>query len=161
MKKGRGLEIFKLVTSIILCQGAGLIGSFFTRPAIPVWYASLKKPIFTPPDWVFAPVWITLYFLMGVAGFLVWQKGLKHTQVRIGLFFFSAQLVLNALWSYLFFGLRAPLAGFAEILVLCLAVLLTLQSFFRVSYIAGFLLIPYFLWVTLAVVLNLFIWLYN
>lgn len=161
MEKGTRVEIAKLVICIILCQLAGMIGSFFTRPAIPTWYASLKKPFFTPPDWVFAPVWIILYILMGIAAFLVWRKGWHQKQNRSALIFFGIQLILNALWSFMFFGLRSPLAGFIEISILSVAILLTIQSFLQISRIAGLLLIPYFLWVALASGLNLSIWVLN
>lgn len=96
MEKGRGMNILKLIVSIIICQFAGLIGYLFTRPAIPTWYASLRKPFFTPPDWVFGPVWIILYILMGIAASLVWQKTLDPKQTRNALILFGVQLVLNA-----------------------------------------------------------------
>ena len=157
----KSIEIFKLAMSLILCQLAGVMGSFFTRPAIAGWYATLEKPSFTPPDWVFAPVWITLYSLMGVAAYLVWRKGLGEKQVRQALILFGGQLILNALWSWVFFGLRSPLAGFVEISVLAVVLIFTIQSFFKVSKPAGALLIPYFLWIAFASGLNLTIWIWN
>jgi benzodiazapine receptor len=161
MGKGRGSEILKLVISIVVCQLAGWVGSIFTRPAIPAWYASLRKPFCTPPDWVFAPVWIGLYILMGIAVFLVWRTGWHEKQTQMALVLFSVQLILNALWSFLFFGLRSPLAGLIEISILAVVILFTIQSFLKINRTAGILLIPYFLWVAFASGLNLSIWVLN
>jgi tryptophan-rich sensory protein len=154
-------EILKLVVSIIICQLAGFIGSIFTTPAIPGWYAALVKPTFTPPNWVFAPVWTSLYLLMGISAFLVWRKGLDNHLVDSGLRIFILQLFLNTLWSFLFFGLKFPFLGFLEIVLLWVAILLAILSFFRVSKLAGILLLPYLLWVSFAVILNFSIWRLN
>jgi tryptophan-rich sensory protein len=159
--KGEGMNIPKLIVSIVICQLVGIIGSIFTRPAIPTWYVSLIKPSFTPPDWVFGPVWIILYFLMGIAASLVWQKGLEQKQVWHALILFGVQLVLNALWSFAFFGMRSPLAGLIVISILAVTIIFTIQSFLRASKAAGILLIPYFLWVAFASGLNLSIWVLN
>jgi len=161
MEKEGGMNIPKLIVSVVICQIAGFIGYIFTRPAIPTWYASLGKPFFTPPDWVFGPVWIILYILMGIAASLVWQKGLGQKQSRNALIFFGIQLVLNALWPFLFFGLKSPIAGLIEIVVLGVAILLTIWKFLEVSRAAGILLVPYFLWVSFASGLNLSIWYLN
>lgn len=161
MEKNTLITISKLITSIVICQLAGVIGSIFTRPAIPTWYATLEKPSFTPPNWVFSPVWITLFLLMGIAAFLVWNKGLSDEQVKIALGVFGVQLILNVLWSVMFFGLRSPLAGLIEISILWIAILLTILYFFKVSNMAGILLIPYILWVSFAAVLNFSIWRLN
>src|SRR3972149_3515144 len=158
MERGRGMDILKLIISIIICQLAGLIGYLFTRPAIPTWYASLRKPFFTPPDWVFGPVWIILYILMGIAASLVWQKNLEQKQTRNALILFGAQLILNAFWPFVFFGLKSPLAGLIAISILAGAILLTIQRFSGVSRTAGILLIPYFIWVSFASGLNLSIY---
>jgi benzodiazapine receptor len=107
-------DITKLVVSIVACQAAGAIGSIFTTPAIPTWYAALEKPFFTPPNWLFAPAWITLYLLMAIAAFLVWRQGLGQKGVNSALLVFLVQLVLNALWSVVFFGLHSPLWGAPE-----------------------------------------------
>jgi benzodiazapine receptor len=154
-------EIPKLVISLGVCQLAGFIGSIFTRPAISTWYAELQKPRFTPPDYVFGPVWISLYILMGIAAFLIWRKGFHHRVVKRALAIFGVQLVLNALWSFLFFGLRSPLAGLIGIFILGVAIILTVRSFLMVSRPAGLLLSPYFLWVSFATGLNLSIWWLN
>lgn len=158
MKSG---DILKLILSLIICQLAGLIGSIFTRPAIPSWYQTLNKPVFTPPSWLFGPVWISLYFLMGVALFLIWKKKPQNGQVNTGLLIFFVQLGLNALWSVAFFGLRSPLFGLVIIIFLWLALLLTILKFVRLSFLASVLLWPYFLWTSFASVLNLFLWLMN
>ena len=89
-------DTFKLIVSIVACQCAGLIGSIFTVSAIPTWYAALQKPSFTPPDWLFAPAWITLYLLMGISAFFVWRRGLDNREVRAALIIFLMQLLLNA-----------------------------------------------------------------
>ncbi len=161
MVKGKGLDIFKLVISLLACQAAGLVGAIFTRPAISTWYVELVKPRFTPPDWVFGPVWTLLYILIGIAAFLVWRRGFHHQVVRRALTYFVVQLVLNALWSVLFFGLRSPLAGLIEISILGIAIILTVRAFLQVSRTPGLLLIPYFLWVAFATGLNLSIWWLN
>jgi tryptophan-rich sensory protein len=157
----KGKDILIFLGSVILCQGAGVVGSLFTTPRIPTWYAALAKPDFTPPDGVFAPVWITLFFLMGVSLFLVVRDGWEEKDVRIGVGLFILQLVLNVTWSALFFGLTLPLAAFVEIVFLWIAILLTTVWFFRVSKVAGLLLVPYLLWVGFAAVLNLSIAILN
>ncbi len=151
----------KLLASVVACQLAGVLGAAFTSSAIPTWYAGLKKPAFTPPNWLFGPMWISLYLLMALAAYLVWQKGLAHPGVRAGLAVFSAQLLLNALWSPVFFGLRAPLAGAVVIVLLWLAIALTIVLFWKISRPASLLLLPYLLWVTLASALNISIHLLN
>jgi len=161
MMKKPWIEILKLAISIIVCQLAGVIGSIFTTPAIPGWYAALVKPSFNPPNWVFAPVWTSLYLLMGISVFLIWRKGLDNHLVNSGLRIFIFQLILNTLWSFLFFGLRSPLLGFLEIILLWVAIVLTILSFFRVSKLAGILLLLYILWVSFAAILNFSIWRLN
>ena len=143
------------------CLAAGAIGSVFTRSAIPTWYATLEKPTFAPPNWLFAPVWTLLYITMGIAAFLVWRQGLENRQVRIALIVFLIQLVLNALWSVVFFGLESPLYGLIVISVLWVAILVTAIIFFKISRVASVLMWPYLLWVTFAAVLNSSIWLLN
>jgi tryptophan-rich sensory protein len=125
------------------------------------WYPTLAKPRFTPPDWVFAPVWFSLYIVMGIAAFLVWRKGFDRKEVRIALILFAIQLVLNPLWFFFFFGLKSPLAGLIEIFTLGIAIILTIRAFLQVSSAATFLFILYFLWVCFATGLNLSIWFLN
>jgi tryptophan-rich sensory protein len=154
-------DITKLIISIVACQGAGGIGAIFTTPAIPTWYAGLKKPAFTPPNSVFGPIWITLYLLMGVAVFMVWREGLNQEGVTIAFTVFWVQLVLNVLWSVIFFGLKSLLGGMATIFLLWIAILVNIVMFFGVSPIAGGLLIPYIIWVSIAANLNVQIWIRN
>lgn len=160
-EKTRRAYLWRLPISLILCQLAGVVGSFFTRPAIDTWYRTLKKPYFTPPDWLFSPVWITLFFLMGISLFLIWQKKEENPQAEGALLLFFVQLILNALWSVLFFGLRSPLLGLIEILFLWVAILLTLQRFAKISKPGAYLLLPYFVWVSFAILLNFSIWILN
>ena len=154
-------DIVKLIVSIVACEGAGGIGSVFTRRAISTWYAALKKPAFTPPNSVFKPIWITLYALMSVAVFIVWREGLAQEGVEIAFILFWVQLVLNILWSAIFFGRRSPLGGMVVILLLWAAILVTIIKFFAVSNVAGGLLIPYLVWVSIAANLNVRIWVLN
>ena len=143
---------------LFICLGtvlaASAIGSFATVRAIPTWYKGLTKPSFNPPEWLFGPAWTALYLMMAVAAWLVWKQGLGVPGVKLALVIFLAQLILNALWSILFFGLRSPLAGLVDIVVLWLAILATIVLFFRVSIPGGVLLLPYIGWVTFAAVLN-------
>jgi tryptophan-rich sensory protein len=160
-KKMSKTDLLKLILSIVICQAAGFIGSLFTSRSIPTWYASLKRPSFAPPNWVFSPVWITLFVLMGISLYLVWRMLPKGENVRTAIILFAVQLVLNMLWSIIFFGLQSPFAAFVEIIFLWMAILLTIIVFFRVSTIAAALLIPYILWVSFAAVLNFFFWKLN
>jgi len=154
-------KMIKLAVSILSCLLAGFIGSAATTPSIPTWYASLQKPAFNPPNWIFAPVWTTLFIMMGVAAFLVWDKGLENKKVRISLGIFGLQLLLNVLWSILFFGLQSPLYAFIDIIMLWASILATIIYFYRISAAAAYLLIPYILWVSFASLLNLSIAMLN
>jgi len=147
-------QIFKLVFSVLICQCAGAIGSMFTIPAIPEWYAFINKPSFNPPNWVFAPVWTMLFTLMGIAAYLVWRKGLDEPGVKKALGIFIFQLALNSLWSIVFFGCRSIPGGFGVIVILWIAILGTIKEFLPISRLAGGLLIPYIAWVSFALVLN-------
>lgn len=148
----------KLVAAILICQLAGAIGSIFTFQSIPTWYASLAKPSFAPPNWLFGPVWITLYTLMGISLYLVWEKGFRKKENKIALYIFATQLVLNALWSVVFFGLRSTFYGLVTIVVLWIAIAATIISFYKISKKAAWLLVPYIVWVSIATVLNFYIW---
>ncbi|MFC1915594.1 TspO/MBR family protein [Chloroflexota bacterium] len=154
-------DIIKLISSIIACLCAGIIGSVFTTPAIPTWYAALEKPPFTPPNWLFAPAWTTLYLLIGIAAFLIWRRGIGNRPAKTALIIFLIQLVLNALWSVVFFGLESPLYGIVVIVALWLAILFTILKFFKISTLAGLLLLPYIGWVTFAAILNVYIFILN
>ena len=151
-------DILKLILCLIICQLAGFVGSLFTSPSIPTWYASLEKPSFNPPNWMFSPVWISLFVLMGISLFLVWQKSLDYPGVKTAVLCFGIQLTLNMFWSVLFFGLKSPFLAFLEIMLLLAAIFVTIIKSLRVSRLAGVLLVPYFFWVCFASVLNYAIW---
>lgn len=151
----------KLIIAIVVSQLAGIIGSLFTAPAIGGWYTTLAKPTLNPPAWVFGPVWTTLFVLMGTAAFLVWKRGLDRRDVRIALGVFIGQLVLNTLWSIIFFGLQSPGGALVEMVFLWLAILATIVAFVKISKTAAWLLAPYILWVSFAGYLNYSIWMLN
>jgi tryptophan-rich sensory protein len=143
-----------MIAAVLSCIIAGSLGSLVTITGPGTWYAGLVKPWFTPPGWVFGPVWITLFTLMGIALYLVWQEGMEKPDVRKAVAIFGAQFFLNILWSFLFFGLRSPLAGLADIVLLWLTIAATIAAFYRVNKTAAYLLVPYLAWVTLAAALN-------
>jgi len=154
-------NFLKLVIAIVVSQLAGLIGSVFTVSSIPTWYATLQKPSFNPPNWIFGPVWTTLYFLIGIAAFLVWKKGLERKDVKIAIGVFGVQLFLNAIWSIIFFGLHSPGWALVNIVLLWLAIVWTIIVFYKISKPAAYLLLPYILWVSFAAYLNYTIWVLN
>jgi len=155
------MQMIKLAACIILCLIAGFIGSLFTTPHIPGWYAGLAKPSFTPPSWLFGPVWTALYILMGISLFLVWRGGLGERRVQLAVGIFIVQLACNVLWSFAFFGRQSPLAGLVVIIVLWILIVITIIASATVSKAAALLLIPYFLWVSFASILNASIWRLN
>lgn len=147
-----------LLVFLIISLGTGAIGSWVTTPAIPGWYASLARPSFTPPDWVFAPVWTTLYVLMAVAAWRVWRaKGANSIEIKL----WAVQLVLNLAWSFLFFGLHRIDLALMEIAALWLVLLVTTLFFFRADRWAGLLMLPYLLWVAFAAALTHVFWVLN
>lgn len=143
----------KLGLAIGITEGAGIVGSVFTAPAIKTWYPTLIKPSFNPPNYLFGPVWTILFALMGIALYLVWQakKGKKKAEA---LKIFWLQLGLNIAWSVLFFGLHSPLWAFIDILGLWLAIFVSIKKFMRLSPNAAYLLTPYLAWVSFAALLN-------
>lgn len=158
MKKKRFIRI---LIAIIACLFVGALSSITTQTTIDSWYPTLKKPSFTPPNWLFAPVWISLYILMGIAAGIVWSKGFYHKWVKTALYHFVFQLLLNAAWSIFFFGLRNPLMALLDIFALFILVLFTIRWFKVVNAIAAYLLIPYAIWIAFAIVLNFNIWQLN
>ncbi|MFC1947768.1 TspO/MBR family protein [Chloroflexota bacterium] len=156
-----GSTIVKLIICIVACFAAAGFGGIFTSKAIPDWYRGLKKPRYTPPNWVFGPVWTILYILMAISVFLVWQQGLSAPGVSIAFTLFWIQLTANALWSYVFFARRSIIGGIINIIILWLLILATIITSFPVSTIAGILLVPYILWVSIATYLNIGIWMLN
>jgi tryptophan-rich sensory protein len=148
----------RLIVCIGLCLGAAGLGSFLTTPALRPWYAGLNKPRWTPPNWLFGPVWTILFLAMAIAAWLVWRKvGLTAAPMRL----FLLQLLLNVMWSALFFRLRSPGPAFAEIVMLWVAILATAIEFWRAVPAAGWLLLPYWIWVSYAAALNFSIWRLN
>jgi translocator protein len=154
-------KILKILAFVLICQLAGIIGSLFTFSAIPEWYAFLEKPEFAPPNWLFGPVWITLYAMMGISAYLIAEKGWKTEEVRIALAVFGLQLGLNTLWSIVFFGMHSPLGGLMVIFALLASILATIALFWKLSRVAATMLVPYVLWVSFASLLNYFIWALN
>lgn len=155
------LKIIPLLFSIGVCFLAAAVGSVFTIGAIDTWYVTLDKPFFSPPNWVFGPVWTLLYLLMGISLYLVWITKTEKRQKKLGITFFFIQLGLNALWSIIFFGLKSPSVAFVGIILLWLAIFLTIKNFLQLSKAAGWLLVPYLAWVSFATILNLSIVLLN
>ena len=149
-----------LVVFIAACLAVAGTGAFFTAGSVQQWYPMLQKPAWTPPSWLFGPVWTTLYLMMAVAAWLIWRRRrVANVKGALGLFIF--QLALNAVWSPLFFGLKNPLAGLLDIVPLWAMILATLIAFWRISRAAGALLVPYWLWVSFASALNFAIWAMN
>lgn len=153
---------WKLFVSIFTCHLAGILGSVFTSPNIASWYATLQRPSFTPPNWLFGPVWLTLYTLMGISLYLVWTSSKTKQQAKMSAYYiFGFQLFLNAAWSILFFGLQSPIYGLLCIIPLWISILATILLFYKISKTAAYLLIPYIIWVTIATALNYSIWILN
>ena len=152
-------NIAKLLISIGVCELAGIAGSFFTVSSIPTWYSTLIKPALNPPAWIFGPVWVTLYALMGISLWLVWRS--NSSEKRRAIWLFIVQLVLNAIWSPIFFGAHSISNALAVIVLLWAAIVLTILIFKRISKPAAWLLLPYILWVSFAAYLNFAIWILN
>lgn len=150
---------FKLIISLIIPQLAGVLGSYFTIGSVKDWYPVLVKPALNPPAWVFGPVWTTLYLLMGISLWLVWKSNAIEKKRAIVLFF--VQLILNAIWSPIFFGAHAIGNALAIIVLLWAAIVLTILVFTKISKSTAWLLVPYILWVSFAAYLNYAIWVLN
>ena len=153
-------NVIKLVSAILLCEIVGLSGAVFTSMSVSTWYPTLTKPFFNPPTWLFAPAWTSLFFLMGVALYLVW---LRHNKINVkkAIIIFIVQFIFNILWSAVFFGLKSPLAGLIVIVMLWILIIWTIIEFYKVSKFAGLLLVPYILWVSFATLLNASIYYLN
>lgn len=152
----------KIAIALLVCLAVGYSASTVTRPSVETWYPTLIKPIFNPPNWIFMPMWTLLYILMAVAAGLVWDKIKEQNEaVKKALLFFIIQLTLNAIWSYLFFGLKNPLLALIEIALLWLMIYETYLKFIKINKTAGYLLIPYMAWVAFAAILNASIWWLN
>ncbi|MCX7732701.1 MAG: tryptophan-rich sensory protein [candidate division WOR-3 bacterium] len=153
-------NLLKPVASIAVPLIIGFLGSMFTRQSVGNWFVTLKKPVFAPPNWLFAPAWALLYIMMGIAFYLIWQQGYS-VKLRWALVVYGLQLILNLLWSLFFFGLRSPLLGLVDIVLLWILVIINTILFYHLRHAAGLLLIPYILWLTFALLLNLSIVILN
>jgi tryptophan-rich sensory protein len=160
MMKITSRDWIALLIFMAVSFGAAFIGSLFTSVSVDGWYRMLPKPAWTPPSWIFGPVWTLLYLAMAIAAWLVWRRRL-FSNVSTALSLFAVQLILNAAWSALFFGLQSPVLAFVNIVLLWGAILATMIAFARVTKISGWLFAPYILWVTFAAALNFAIWRMN
>ncbi|WP_041632775.1 TspO/MBR family protein [Maribacter sp. HTCC2170] len=151
-------KLVKIVISVSVCLVIGFLSSFATQSSVNDWFFTLNKPSFNPPNWIFAPVWTILYILMGISAGIVWAKGFHHLWVKTALYHFVFQLLLNASWSMVFFGLKEPFWALMVILCLLILLCLTFRWFKIVSQTAAWLLLPYILWVCFATILNYKIW---
>ena len=161
MKKRTASYFIALLSGVSLSLAVGFLSSIVTQQAKPTWYAGLEKPFFSPPNWLFAPVWTLLYILMGWAAGSVWHYGKRHRWGKTALYHFGAQLIFNGLWSLVFFGLRNPLLGLLVIITLLILIERTIYWFRLVDKKAAYLLYPYFLWVSFATLLNGAVWYLN
>jgi tryptophan-rich sensory protein len=156
----KDVQWLKLIISLILPLAAGYIASAFTAQSITGWYYLLQKPSFNPPNWLFAPVWTTLYIMMGISLYLVWKQSYKRNiSFELNLFLF--QLVLNILWTIIFFGLNEIFIAFLEILLLWVSIIICIIYFYRINKTAAYLMVPYIFWVSFASILTFSIWKLN
>lgn len=141
-----------------ICLLVGFVSSYAAHSSVNIWYDSLNKPSFNPPDWLFTPVWTLLYITMGAAAGIVWSKGFYHLWVKTALYHFGFQLLFNGLWSIVFFGFQSPFWAMIVILTLLILIILTIRWFKIVSDVAAWLMVPYLIWVAFAAILNFKIW---
>lgn len=151
----------QLILSIGICLGVGILGTLFTVAAIPTWYTQLNKPIFSPPNYVFGPVWTILYILMGISFYLIWTNNAKEKEVKSALFLFLVHLFFNASWSIVFFGGHQIFLAFLNILILWILIVALIIKFFKINKTAAVLLVPYLAWVSFATILNYNLWILN
>ena len=161
IRSAEKLDIRKLLVSVLICESVGVAGSLFTVVSLSSWYNALNKPFFAPPNWMFAPLWVILYFLMGIAGYLIWKSVKSNPKARIALILFTLQLMLNFSWTAIFFGQRLAVGGLVVISMLWVVLLATIIAFYRVAWRPAVLLMPYFIWVIFAMVVNIYIVLLN
>jgi len=157
------IKLSKGIISVTVCVLVGFLSGFATQSSVKTWFPTLVKPFFNPPTWVFAPVWTILYILMGLSFAIVWSNtNVKNEKnIKKAMLLFGIQLVLNALWSILFFGLCNPFLAFIEILLLWLLIFETIKAFGKIDTLAAKLLYPYLAWVSFATLLNGSIWYLN
>ena len=144
----------KISIAVVVCLLVGFLSGLSTAESIETWYAYLEKPFFNPPDWIFAPVWTALYILMGLAVAIIWHQGWSNQAVQNAVMIFLAQLILNATWSVVFFGMQSTMGALVIILILWTLILICIRRFLRIKKFAAYLMVPYFLWVSFATVLN-------
>ncbi|MBU0686843.1 MAG: tryptophan-rich sensory protein [Candidatus Margulisbacteria bacterium] len=154
-------NIITILVWIIIAFIPGAFGALFTAPNIQSWYITLNQPVFTPPSWLFGPVWTLLYISMGVAATLIWEKRKENKMVKAALVIFFAQLFINGLWSMIFFGQHQILQALFQIILLWFLILATIIKFYQINTLAGLILIPYLLWVSFAALLNYSFWTLN
>jgi tryptophan-rich sensory protein len=154
-------KIINIIVWVIICLAVSIMGGLFSRDASSDWYDELIKPQFTPPDWAFGVVWPFLYILMGIAASIIWQVGIHRKEVKTAVILFFAQLILNLIWTPIFFGLHMIALALVEIVILWCAIFLTIVTFWKVERLAALLLIPYISWVTFAIALNASIFILN
>jgi translocator protein len=153
-------NVIKLINSVALTVGLSAASGYFTVKEIPTWYASLVKPSFNPPNYLFGPVWTILYILMGISLFLIWKQP-PSPQRKKAIVIYVVQFALNLAWSFIFFNQHQIFLAFVEIIVIWIGILLTIFAFSKFSKIAAWLLVPYISWVSFAAFLNYHIWLLN
>ncbi len=153
-------NVLKLIIAVVVSELAGVIGAIFTTPAISGWYTTLIRPSFSPPNWLFAPVWTLLFALMGIALFLIWKNN-TATRKNTAYWFFFIQLILSIVWSIIFFYYHNISGAFIEIIFLWIVIFATIIAFYKISKPAGYLLLPYIVWVSFAAILNFVIWRLN
>lgn len=153
--------MLKILGFILICELIGILGSYFTISSIATWYATLNKPFFNPPNYLFGPVWTALYALMGISAYMIWEKGITNKSVMVALKYFGIQLFLNAIWSPIFFGKKDLLLALFVIILMWIFICFTIWKFYKIRKIAAFLMFPYLLWVSFATILNYSIWYLN
>jgi len=151
----------KLIISILIVWIVSGLGSIFTAGSVNTWFTTLNKPAFNPPSWLFGPVWTILYIMIGISLFLVWKSNVKLKFKKKAYGIFAVQILLNGFWSVAFFGMQNPALAFGVIVLLWISIILNIIYFYRISKAAGYLLVPYWLWVSFASILNGAIWLLN
>ena len=155
------MQYKKLIISLLLPQLAGGLGAFLMGNSVSTWYQTLEKPFFNPPSWVFGPVWVTLYLLMGISAYLIWKRTRENKAAKNAMNIYWAHLLLNASWTPIFFGLHNIALAFFAIVALWILILILIIKFFKISKTASYLLMPYILWVSVATALNASIWYLN
>lgn len=153
--------IYKLIISLLIPLLVGAVSAYFTTSSVDTWYQTINKPSFNPPNYIFAPVWTVLYILMGIALFLVWNSRAEKVVKSNAIYLFGFQLLLNFLWSFIFFNQHHFLGALIDIILLWIVIVLTIKSFGKIKPQAAWLMLPYLLWVSFAIVLTYSVWRLN